>query len=51
MQENNDFTRKWDRYYSEYIRAHKKEEKDIFTLTNEAIAHCMEKLGLKENTR
>lgn len=37
----------WNRYYSEYIREHKADEKNVIQLTNEAIAYCMEKLDLK----
>lgn len=35
---------KWDKYYAEYIQEHKTDGKDVFQLTNEAIAYCIEKL-------
>ena len=35
---------KWEKYYAEYIQEHKTDEKDVFQLTNEAIAYCIEKL-------
>ena len=38
---------RWNKYYAEYIREHKKDGKDLFQLTNEAIHYCMEKLGLE----
>ncbi len=36
----------WNRYYSEYIQAHKTDGTDVYELTNGAIHYCMQKLGL-----
>lgn len=38
--------KKFKRYYSEYIQMHKKNNFDLFTLTNAAIKYAMEKCGL-----
>ena len=39
--------KKFKRYYSEYIQMHKKNNFDLFTLTNTAIKICNGKMRIK----
>lgn len=36
----------WEKYYAEYIQNNKDKGYDLFTLTNNAIIYCIDKLGL-----
>lgn len=46
MNEESMLSKLWDIHYGRYIQKHKEDKKDLFQLTNEAIAYCMEQLEL-----